>query len=98
MKRELKLIIAVLLFVSLNLGLGEGLGRAVWQLMREQNQTLFWRSRHGNPVNIFYYANSDGCCKLGKWKVFWYGLSAMDEIASCVAYCASHAATLKDPE
>lgn len=28
MKRELKLIIAVLLFVSLNLGLGEGLGRA----------------------------------------------------------------------
>ena len=23
---------------------------------------------------------------------------AMDEIASCVAYCASHAATLKDPE
>ena len=42
--------------------------------MREQNPTLFWRSRHGNPVNPFYYAESDGCYKLEKWKVFWYGL------------------------
>ena len=77
---------------------GEGLGRAVWLVMREQNPTLFWRSRHGNPVNGFYDAESDGCIKQETWKVFWYGLSAMDEIASCVAYCASHAATLKDPE
>ena len=85
-------------FAVLDDAQGEGLGRAVWQVMREQNPRLFWRSRHGNPVNPFYYAESDGCIKQETWKVFWYGLSAMDEIASCVAYCASHAATLKDPE
>ena len=39
---------------------GEGLGRAVWQVMRDENPQLFWRSRHGNVVNDFYYAESDG--------------------------------------
>ena len=84
-------------FAVLDDAQGEGLGRAVWQVMRDANPRLFWRSRHGNPVNPFYYAESDGCIKQDKWKVFWYGLSAMDEIADCIAYCASHAATLKDP-
>ena len=67
---------------------GEGLGRAVWQVMREQNPRLFWRSRHGNPVNPFYFAESDGCLKQEKWKVFWYGLDGFDEIAWCVDHCA----------
>ena len=84
-------------FAVLDDAQGEGLGRAVWHVMRDANPSLFWRSRHGNPVNPFYYAESDGCIKQGKWKVFWYGLSGFDEIARCVAYCASHAATLKEP-
>ena len=75
---------------------GEGLGRAVWQVMREENPRLFWRSRHGNPVNPFYYAESDGCYKQEKWKVFWYGLTGFEEIARCVAHCADRPATLAD--
>lgn len=31
---------------------------APWQLMREAQPKLFWRSRHGNPVNAFYDAGS----------------------------------------
>ncbi|HEU4773744.1 MAG TPA: acetylglutamate kinase [Lysobacter sp.] len=85
-------------FAVLDEAQGEGLGRAVWQVMRDQNPRLFWRSRHGNPVNAFYYAESDGHCKQEKWKVFWFGLDGFDEIARCVAHCAGRAPTLLDPE
>ncbi|MGO1002677.1 acetylglutamate kinase [Lysobacter sp. CA196] len=83
-------------FAVLDDAQGEGLGRAVWQVMREQNPSLFWRSRHGNPVNPFYYAESDGCYKQEKWKVFWYGMNGFDEIAECVAFSSQRAPTLQD--
>jgi len=75
---------------------GEGLGRAVWQVMHEENRQLFWRSRHGNAVNPFYYAESDGCIKQPQWKVFWYGIEDMDTISRCVRHCAQRQPTLMD--
>ena len=83
-------------FAVLDDAQGEGLGRAVWQVMRDENPQLFWRSRHGNQVNIFYYAESDGCFKQERWKVFWYGLKDFGEIERCVAHCATRPATLVD--
>jgi len=84
-------------FAVLDDAQGEGLGRAVWQVMREENPQLFWRSRHHNQVNIFYYAEADGCLKQPKWKVFWYGLDGnFDTIARCVAHCAQRQPTLVD--
>jgi acetylglutamate kinase len=83
-------------FAVLDDAQGEGLGRAVWHVMREENPRLFWRSRHGNQVNIFYYAESDGCFKQERWKVFWYGLKDFAEIERCVAHCATRPATLVD--
>jgi acetylglutamate kinase len=82
-------------FAVLDDAQGEGLGRAVWQVMREENPRLFWRSRHGNQINHFYYAESDGCFKQEKWKVFWYGLHDFAEIEHCVAHCATRPATLE---
>jgi acetylglutamate kinase len=76
---------------------GEGLGRAVWQVMREQVPRLFWRSRRGNPVNAFYFAECDGCIKQPRWKVFWYGFDDLAEIERCVAHCAVRPATLEEP-
>jgi acetylglutamate kinase len=75
---------------------GEGLGRAVWQVMREETPSLFWRSRRGNPVNPFYFGESDGCIKLPAWKVFWYGIGEFAEIARCVAHAGARAPTLAD--
>ncbi|MCD9033071.1 acetylglutamate kinase [Luteimonas sp. Y-2-2-4F] len=75
---------------------GEGLGRAVWQVMRDETPQLFWRSRHNNQINIFYYAESDGCYKQEKWKVFWYGTGDFDEIRFFVEHCARHRPTLID--
>ncbi len=48
--------------------------------MRDETPQLFWRSRHNNVVNHFYYAESDGCYKLADFKAFWYGIHEFDEI------------------
>ena len=83
-------------FAVLDDAQGEGLGRAVWHVMREENPHLFWRSRHNNQVNIFYYAESDGCYKQEKWKVFWYGIEDFADIERCVAHCRTRVPTLLD--
>ncbi|MEP6938455.1 MAG: acetylglutamate kinase [Rudaea sp.] len=84
-------------FIVLDDAQGEGLGRAVWQVMRDETPQLYWRSRHHNVVNYFYYAESDGCYKLRDFKAFWYGIHDFDEIADCVAYCEKKVPTLSDP-
>ena len=81
-------------FAVLDEAQGEGLGRAVWKVMREETPQLYWRSRHNNQVNIFYYAESDGCIKQEKWKVFWYGIEGFGHIARCVAHCETRQPTL----
>ncbi|GAB2505892.1 acetylglutamate kinase [Pseudoxanthomonas sangjuensis] len=83
-------------FAVLDEAQGEGLGRAVWHVAREENPRMFWRSRHQNQVNIFYYAESDGCYKQEKWKVFWYGIPDFADIARCVEHCRTRPATLVD--
>jgi len=78
-------------FAVLDDAQGEGLGRAVWNVMREQTPQLFWRSRSGNPANHFYYAQSDGCFKFSQgyddWKVFWFGAKHIESIADYVHHC-----------
>ncbi len=84
-------------FAVLDEAQGEGLGRAVWQVMRDEHPQLFWRSRHGNPVNPFYYSESDGCYKQEKWKVFWYGFGDFASIERCVEHCSGRPPTLAEP-
>lgn len=74
---------------------GEGLGRAIWHVMRQEVPKLFWRARPGNPVNDFYFEEADGCIKGERWNVFWYGLGDFDEIRSAVEHCRGRPATLK---
>ena len=81
-------------FAVLDDAQGEGLGRAVWQMMREENDRLFWRSRHGNPVNAFYYAEADGHVRQARWNAFWIGLENFDAIERCVAHCRDRVPTL----
>lgn len=81
-------------FAVLDDAQGEGLGRAVWQVMRDETPRLFWRSRHGNAVNQFYHAESDGCFRQERWRAFWYGLGDFSEIERAVAHCAIREPTL----
>ena len=80
-------------FAVLDEAQGEGLGRAVWQAMREGNPSVFWRSRRGNPVNPFYFAECDGCVKQPEWKVFWYGMDDLGAVARCVEHCRTRQPT-----
>jgi bifunctional N-acetylglutamate synthase/kinase len=88
-------------FAVLDEAQGEGLGRAVWQRMRDTQPRLFWRSRHGNPVNAFYDIEADGCVKQTHWRSYWYGLGDLEGegatvIATCLRHCAQRPATLVD--
>jgi acetylglutamate kinase len=84
-------------FAVLEEAQGEGLGRAVWQVMHAENPTLFWRSRHGNRINAFYHEQSNGCFKAANFKVFWYGIGAdFKTIERCVAHCVQRTPTLVD--
>jgi len=74
---------------------GEGLGRAIWHVMRNDVPRLFWRARPENPVNEFYFEEADGCIKGERWNVFWYGLDAFDDIRIAVEHCRERPATLK---
>jgi acetylglutamate kinase len=73
---------------------GEGLGRAIWQVMRGEYPQLFWRSRRGNAVNEFYFANADGAVKDDSWVVFWYGIADWGEIRFAVEHARARRATL----
>ncbi len=84
-------------FAVLDEAQGEGLGRAVWQVMRAETPRLFWRSRHGNSINVFYHEQADGCIRQERWRAFWYGLGAdFAAIERCVVHCARRHPTLVD--
>jgi bifunctional N-acetylglutamate synthase/kinase len=69
---------------------GEGLGKAIWQVMRARHPKLFWRSRGGNRINEFYFANAGGALREHPWTIFWYGLEDWDEIRRAVEHCRTY--------
>ncbi len=86
-------------FAVLDEAQGEGLGRAVWQVMQVENPRLFWRSRHGNRVNAFYHEQSGGCFRQPRFRIFWYGLDGdFATIARCVEHCTNREPTLVETD
>lgn len=81
-------------FAVLDDAQGEGLGRAVWHVMRSETPKLYWRSRRSNPVNAFYDSEADGSYKRDPWTTFWYGVQAFNEIESLVSDALARPATL----
>lgn len=75
---------------------GEGLARAVWRRMVAEWPKLIWRSRADNPINEFYFRESDGCVRRGPWIVFWIGFKSLTEVSPLVEEVAKLQATLED--
>ncbi len=73
---------------------GEGLGRAIWDVMRGETPRLFWRSRAGNQINEFYFAHAGGAVKEGTWIVFWYGMPGWESVAEATSHATSRPASL----
>ncbi len=62
---------------------GEGVGAALWNVLRGHYHRLYWRSRESNLINSWYLRMSDGCTRRPPWLVFQYGLTDFDTIECC---------------
>lgn len=55
---------------------GEGLARDLWDAMRRDHASLFWRARVENPIRNWYIGLCDGMMRAGEWTVYFVGVSA----------------------
>lgn len=62
---------------------GEGLGAALWHVLRSHYPKLYWRSRESNPINTWYLKQSDGVTRRTPWLIFHYGIGDFDTIERC---------------
>ncbi len=74
---------------------GEGLGRAVWNKVRDNHSSLYWRARPDNAVNNFYFSQADGFVRTGKWLLFWYGIKDLERVRDLTGRVAGARPTLR---
>ncbi|MCF7816990.1 MAG: hypothetical protein K9M54_03820 [Kiritimatiellales bacterium] len=65
---------------------GEGIAVELWREVCREHDALFWRSSATNPFNSWYHNQADGHHAVGKWQIFWRGVSA-DTISAIIEYC-----------
>lgn len=65
---------------------GEGVALELWREVCRNHEALFWRSNAANPFNSWYHKQADGHHAVGKWQVFWRGVSAA-AISTIIGYC-----------
>jgi acetylglutamate kinase len=53
---------------------GEGLGAAMWQVLRAHYPKLYWRSRNANPITGWYFQQADTSERHGQWVIFTLGI------------------------
>jgi acetylglutamate kinase len=57
---------------------GEGMGRDIWQAFVREHPRIIWRARTANPICSWYASQCDGLMRLGRWTVYWRGVSPED--------------------
>ncbi|MBL1216838.1 MAG: acetylglutamate kinase [Planctomycetes bacterium] len=75
---------------------GAGVGASLWERIRSEYDTLYWRARSDNPINAWYFARADGTRRQGEWIVFWYGIHEPGAIHRCIERATSIKPTLTD--
>jgi acetylglutamate kinase len=55
---------------------GEGLGAALWSALRERFDAMYWRSRAHNPINGWYFQQSQMSVRGAQWVVFAIGVDS----------------------
>ena len=63
---------------------GEGLGAAIWQVVRARLPALYWRSRYTNPITPWYFQQADSSNRSAGWVVFTIGVEEFTQRQSCV--------------
>lgn len=67
---------------------GEGLGAAIWQVVRARFPALYWRSRNTNPVTPWYFQQADSSNRSGQWVIFTIGIEDAAQRERCIADAA----------
>jgi len=63
---------------------GEGLGAAIWQVVRVRYPALYWRSRYTNPITPWYFQQADSSNRSAGWVVFTIGVEGATQRQTCV--------------
>jgi acetylglutamate kinase len=71
-------------FVVTSAAQGEGLGAAIWQVVRARYPALYWRSRNTNPVTPWYFQQADSSNRSAGWVVFTIGIEDSASREQCV--------------
>jgi hypothetical protein len=53
---------------------GEGIGREIWDKMKQEFPSIFWRAKKNNPINKWYHKECDGLIKQDEWNIYWIGV------------------------
>ena len=53
---------------------GEGIGRDIWNEMKKQHRTIFWRAKTENQINKWYAKECQGMDKGKDWYIYWINL------------------------
>jgi acetylglutamate synthase len=72
---------------------GHGLADLLFDSLRKEFKTLFWRSKLTNPINVWYFKQSQGSWKTDKWILFWYGLENHASIHQMIKYITNFEAS-----
>lgn len=61
---------------------GEGIGRDIWEKMRQNYDTIFWRAKPNNNINQWYMKECTGMHKFNDWYIYWINLapSKIDDV------------------
>lgn len=63
---------------------GMGLGGSLWQRVRDDHPSLYWRSRWKNRANHWYLPRADGMRRTPEWIVFWAGIDDEADIRDAI--------------
>ncbi|MGY6587715.1 MAG: acetylglutamate kinase [Wenzhouxiangella sp.] len=63
---------------------GEGLGAALWQVMRARFPRIYWRARASNPIAGWYLQQAHASFRRGEWIVHVIGTDDFSELAVLV--------------
>ncbi len=77
---------------------GLGLGAKLWNRIRHDHPSLYWRSRPDNPANKWYLARADGMHRAPEWLVFWTGVEGRERIEACIADALSLGHSFIEPK
>ncbi|MCZ8237494.1 MAG: acetylglutamate kinase [Leptospiraceae bacterium] len=67
---------------------GEGIGRDIWDMMKELYPKIIWRAKKSNSINSWYAKESDGHWKAKDWYYYWIGIKAT-EVVEVIEFLSS---------